>query len=313
MFKKNPDARQLEPIRAERNSARFVAHTARLVADRARDSARPVTTARVVVRADEAVLSRDAALLVAVIVPFIINIYGATAPVQAASKHDSATGWKVEQVCQSEGQLWLLMTDTALKLTIPKQNLVIVARAPSWNVVTVNKKENLGKQMTRDLFVIGGFRIFGKEKGSVIESRSRAQWQGQPAELIVTRLSDSDPLKEKLEMLYQDSEARYAEVKTEKYLFEKWMNLRFELRHLLSGLYRVDSSNGLLLQRTSVYQNGKNHLLLKTISVTRAPIDLAQFEYPKGFKPVVKTREVTMERRKREQAAGVLEDMFMDR
>jgi hypothetical protein len=284
MFKKNPDARKLESTRTERDFARFAAMSA-----------------------------RDAARLVAVIVPFIINnLYGATA-VQAASKHNSATGWKVEQTCETEGQLSFLMTDSALKLTIPKQNLIIVAKAPSWNVVTINKKENLGKEMTRDLFVVGGYRIFGNDKGASIKSRTKAEWQGQPAELVVTRLTESDPLKEKLEMLYQDSEGRYAEVKTEKFLFEKWMNLRFELRHLLAGLYRVNPSNGMLLQRTSVYQSGKNHVLLKTISVTRVPVDLAQFEYPKGYKPVVKFRELTMESKKQQQAAGVLEDMFMDK
>lgn len=252
------------------------------------------------------------ALLAAVIVPFIMNIYGVT-EVQAASKHNSLVGWKVEQTCQTEGQLSLVISDTVFKLSIPKQNLICVARAPSWNVVTVNKKENLGKEMSLDLFVIGGFRIFGKDKGATIKSRSRADWHGQPAELIVTKLTDSDPLKEKLEMLYQDSEGRSAEVKSEKFVFEKWMNLRFELRRLLSGLYRVDNSNGLLLERTSVYQNGKNHVLLQTISCSRVPVDPSKFKYPKGFKPVVKFRELTMERKKREQAAGVLEDMFMDK
>lgn len=282
MFRKNP-VRQIESTTAELDPVRFA------VTDK-----------------------RNRAILAAVIVPFIINIYGAT-EVQAASKHHANMGWKVEQTCESEGQLSLLMSDAGVKLTIPKQNLVCVSRAPTWNVVMFNKKENIGKQMQLDFFALGGYRLFGKDKGSKIQSRNAVDWQGHPAELVVTRLTDSDPLKEKLEMLYQDSEARYAEVKTEKFLFEKWMNLRPELRRLLSGLYRVDKSNGMMLERTSVYSSGKNHVVLKTLSVTRVPVDPAQFEYPKGYKVVDKIRELTMERKKREQAAGVLEDMFMDK
>lgn len=248
---------------------------------------------------------------VAVIVPFIMNIYGATC-VQAASKQKSETAWAVEQRSEKEGLLQLVIADSALKLSLPKQNLVVVARAPSWNVVTINKKENLGIEMALDKFVLGGYRIFGKEKGSVVKSRKAAVWHRQPAELLVTRVTQSDPLKEKLEMLYQDSEGRYAELKNEEFLFEKWMNLRPEIRYILSGLYRVNKANGLLLERTSIYVNGKRHVLLRTISCSRVPVAASQFEYPRGFKTVRKIRELTMEDRKREQAASVLEDMFID-
>lgn len=268
--------------------------------------------------AERAVKKCDGAWLVGVIVPFIINIYAVT-DAQAASKQktgskeSSTMGWKVEQTSESEGQLSLLLTDSGLKLISPKQNLVCVSKAPNWNVVTVNKKENLGKEMKLEYFALGGYRIFGRDRGSKIQSRTKLYWQGRPAELVVRRLSESDPLKEKLEMLYQDSEARYAEVKMEKFLFEKWMNLRPELRLLLSGLYRVDKSSGLLLQRTSIYSSGKKNVLLKTLSVTRVPIESSQFAYPKGYKTVKSFHDLTMERRKREQAAGVLEDMFMDK
>jgi len=206
-----------------------------------------------------------------------------------------------------------VIADSALKLSLPKQNLVVVARAPSWNVVMINKKENLGIEMALDAFVLGGYRIFGKEKGSAVKSRRAAVWHRQPAELLVTRVTQSDPLKEKLEMLYQDSEGRYVELKSEEFLFERWMNLRPEIRRILSGLYRVKKANGLLLERTSIYVNGKRNVLLRTLSCSRVPVEASQFEYPRGFKTVRKIRELTMEDRKREQAASVLEDMFIDK
>lgn len=232
-----------------------------------------------------------------------------TLPVHAAGKKQV---WRIEQLNESEGPVTIFVSDDCVRFSVPDQNIVCLASAPKWDVVSYNPKEKLINQLPLTKWIPDGFRLFGKGHldFSKLKSRARSIWQGHPVEEITTAVTQSDPLKEKLEMFYQESEGRSLEFNAEQFVYEKFIALSPVQRAFFSAFYGTPDGSGLLLQRTRLYPGGRRDVALRTLSCRKVSVSASQFSYPKNFKTVLAVSDVTMDKRKLEQAGHMFEEMF---
>ncbi len=221
--------------------------------------------------------------------------------------------WKVEQVSQIEGPITLYIGNTGVKMLVPGQHVVVVSTAPKWDVTVVNEKDKLGLTFSSIMWKSRGFRLVDRVLKSVEKSRSTTKWHGQPAVMMVRTVDTSDPVKEQVEMLYRESAGRSTEFKSEEFLYETWMKLDPGVQNFLCGIYRVPEFHGLMLRRTRSYPNGRVDTALDTRDCKQVTIASSEFVSPTGFRVAKNLNEVTLQKKKRLQAAGLLEDIFLDK
>ncbi len=221
--------------------------------------------------------------------------------------------WKVEQVSQLEGPITLYLGSSGVKMLVPAQHVVVVSVPPKWDVTLVNEKDKLGLNFTSDAWKNRGFRLVDRVVKSVEKSRTATKWRGQPAALMIRTVDTSDPVKEQVEMLYRESPGRSAEFKSEEFLYEKWMKLDPGAQKFLCGIYRVPEFNGLMLRRTRSYPNGRVDTALETRECKQTSVAASEFVCPTVFKVAKNINEATNQKKKKMQAAGLLEDIFLDK
>lgn len=220
--------------------------------------------------------------------------------------------WKFEQRSHIEGPITLLVGSSSVKMICPIQHLICVAHGPKWDVTIVNEKEHLGIVFPCDQWRTRGFRLFDKGGKSRENGRTPTSWHGHPAEKIVRVVDTSDPVKEQLEMLYRESGGRSVEFKSEEFLYDRWLPIAPGLHDFLSGIYGMQSFNGVMLSRTRKYNNGRIDTAFETFSCGQTMVDSSVFDYPTGFKTASSINEITQLKKKRQQAAGMLEEMFLE-
>lgn len=243
----------------------------------------------------------------------VVTITQPTGALSAPMAKKQVSVWKFEQVSQIEGPITLFVGNAGVKMLVPVQHLVVVCVPPKWDVTLVNEKDKLGMNFTSEAWKYRGFRLVDKVSKSVEKAKTKTKWRGQPAELVVRTVDTSDPVKEQVEMLYRESPGRSAEFKSEEFLYEKWMPLEPGARNFLSGIYRVPDFKGLMLRRTRSYPNGRVDTALDTKDCKQVSIAASEFNCPTGFKVAKTINEVTLQKKKRMQAAGMLEDLFLDK
>lgn len=230
----------------------------------------------------------------------------------AASKDKQVKVWKFEQRSHIEGPITLLIGNSSVKMICPIQHLICVAHAPKWDVAIVNEKEHLGIVFPCDQWRTRGFRLFDKGGKSRENGRKITSWHGHPAEKIVRVVDTCDPVKEQLEMLYRESGGRSVEFKSEEFLYDRWLTIEPGIHDFLSGIYGMQSFNGVMLSRTRKYNNGRVDTAFDTFSCGEITVASSIFDYPTGFKTASSINEITQLKKKRQQAAGMLEEMFLE-
>jgi len=243
----------------------------------------------------------------ALLVPFLTVL-----PPSSAAKDKQVKVWKFEQRSHIEGPITLIIGTSGVKMLCPIQHLVCVAQGPKWDVTIVNEKEHLGMVYPCEQWRTRGFRLFDKSGKSREKERTLTTWHGHPAEKIIRVVDTSDPVKEQLEMLYRESGGRSVEFKSEEFLYEKWLRAEPGLQDFLSGIYGMPIFRGVMLKRTRKYNNGRIDTAFDTMNCSEATVAQSEFQSPTGYKTAQSINEVTQLKKKRMQAAGMLEDMFLE-
>lgn len=230
----------------------------------------------------------------------------------APSGKKTVQGWKVEQSSHLEGPVTFYLSSAGAKMLCPSQHLACIALPPKWEVRIVNQKEKIGMVISNNLWRIKGFRLVDKVK-SEEKSRTPTKWHGKPALLAIRSVNASDPIKEQAEMLYRDSPSRSAEFTAEQYIYEKFLKFEPGIQNFLCGIYGVREYDGLLLRRLRNYQNKRVDAVIDTTSLLPAAIPMDEFVYPTNYKIARSMNEVTQQRKKIMESAGMLEDMFLEK
>lgn len=238
-----------------------------------------------------------------------VLLVSASASASAAVKKVKA--WRFDQRNQM-GKARLFVCDDAIKVNFPQQNVQWNCSAPNWDVTITNYKLNIGKVVPVEQYgYLDASRFeFGKVSGGPT-SRETLMFLGRPANKLRYHIVAADPIKEKLEMMYQTGSKRSGSFNDVELVFSNWFKLRPEIRKFLSGLYRITDVNGILMSEKYLYPGGKIHQVVYTDLVSEVQIDKSEFTTPKGFK-FAPMHEIMQEDRKAEQMSGVIEDLFMD-
>ena len=252
-------------------------------------------------------------IVTGLLIAAVVTAGGASPSASSApARKKVVQGWKVEQSSHLEGPITLYLSSAGAKMLCPSQHIVCVTLPPKWDVRIVNQKGKLGMIMPTDVWKIKGFRLVDKVK-SQEKSRTATTWHGKPALLVIRTVNTSDPVKEQAEMLYRESPSRSAEFTAEQYVYEKFLKLEPGIQNFLCGIYGVREYDGLLLKRLRNYQNRRVDAVLDTTSLLPASIPADEFVYPTNFKIAKSTNEVTQQKKKIMESAGMLEDMFLEK
>lgn len=233
------------------------------------------------------------------------------ASTSASAADRKVKAWRFEQRNQM-GKARLYVCDDAIKVNFPQQNVQWNCSAPDWDVTITNYKLNIGKVVPVEQYgYLDASRFeFGKVSGGPT-SRETLLFLGRPANKLRYHIVAADPIKEKLEMMYQTGSKRSASFNDVELVFSNWFKLRPEIRKFLSGLYRIADVNGILVSERYLYPGGKIHQVVYTDLVSEVQVNKSEFIAPKGFK-FAYMHEIMQEDKKAEQMSGVIEDLFMD-
>jgi hypothetical protein len=227
----------------------------------------------------------------------------------AGENNKGLSGWKFEQLSSIDGPFTLLVLDSAVKVTFPKRHFVYLCAAPSWIPVIFNlesKKKISFKSDYWSAFHVGDDTITTSSKPTI----AKDSWQGKSTISIMRPLLVSDPLREKVEMIYRDGSGRSRAMKSEKLVIADWLKLKPQVVTFLRNYYRMRGLDNVLLKRIHVYTDGKNDVVLDTISCTPITVGPAELHYPIGYRDEKEMDIVTEETRRRKEAVGVFEDLF---
>jgi hypothetical protein len=219
--------------------------------------------------------------------------------------------WKFEQRNQL-GAATFLVSENAIKVQYHSQGVQWNCSAPDWQVVASNPKLNLGKVLSlHDYSVAKASRFeFGRIDGGPTSSDT-VLFMGKPANKMVYHVTAADPIKEKIEMMYQTASKRATAFSDVELVFSNWFKLKPEICRFLTGLYSFRGVRGILMNETYFYPDGKKHVVLSTDRFSEVMVDPSEFKAPSGFK-FAYMHQIMQEDKKAMQMSGVLEDLFLD-
>jgi hypothetical protein len=205
----------------------------------------------------------------------------------------------------------LYIGPSQVKIVSLKQNFFGVSAAPSWQVVLENTKRKVGVVRSLELWKTRSMHLIDTAdsmgKGKVVATT----WHGQAAVKVVAVVKDADPLKEKYEMLYEESPGRELTVSTEEIVYAKLFPIAPQIQVVLEGFDESAMKDALTVEHTRNYANSRTDKLLQTFSVKKIAVDASEFSYPKGFKQVDNVKEITLDSQKAKDAVYLLQDLFV--
>jgi hypothetical protein len=218
--------------------------------------------------------------------------------------------WKITQNTQLGRTVWLI-SESAIKVSLPNQGISWLCASPSWKVLIFNSKGNLG--LPHVLSFYGRLRSPSIESGKIDTNsivRTRTKFEGRPATKLTAKVISSDPIHEKLEMMYQESKSRSDNFKNVEFVYEDWIPKLPQQLAFLCGYYK-NTVGGVRLEQIHQYTN-RTQKVITTEAIGQTTVPSSEFAYPTGFREVRKMHEIMMEKDQAKQMSGVIEDLFMD-
>jgi hypothetical protein len=239
----------------------------------------------------------------------ILCVLIAGVPMVASAETKTVEAAKFEQKSLSQGTINLLLSDIGVRVDFPQQNLVCLAVAPNWQVKLINLTEKTGFEISKTNWWNSGYRIADQSSSGDDGIEHTELWKGKPAIRRTRRLDQSDPLRGRAEMLFRDGKDRGAEYTSETILFGNWLKFNPDVLYFLTGLYHLKLKN-IELQRTHLYPKGRIDTILDTLSYKQVTVPVSTFDDPIKYKKVDNIDGVTLEKRHKKQAFGILEDLM---
>lgn len=218
--------------------------------------------------------------------------------------------WRFEQTNQI-GKATVLVAESGIKITNSNQNVVWICTAPDWNVTIVNYKLNIGKQVPLAEYAAARKTRFEFSRVTGAEKRETIVFLGKPCNKVTYRILSSDPVKERIEMIYQTGSQRASSFNAAELIYSNWFKIKPQICSFMSGLYGAPNVSGVVLNQTYLYPGKRDHVVLSTSTITQAEVDKSEFKVPTGYK-FAHMHEIMQEEKKAVQMSGVIEDLFLD-
>lgn len=242
-------------------------------------------------------------------VPFADAQAGFAASAKTNHSKKKVKIWKFVQR-STHGHSILLFNESAIKYIFADQHVSWTSAAPSWNVCIFNSKVNRGTLRTSDYCIVRQDNKFDYGRATVI-SRTKILFQNRPAIKVLYKVNSSDPLKEKVEMMYQTGSQRADSFTHVEQIFSDWIKISPQVQNVLNGLTKTAKVSGVMLEEIHVYPSGRRHKVLSTESYTQCDVPASEFDYPTGFKDST-IKNIMEESEKARDMTGVFEELLFD-
>ena len=218
--------------------------------------------------------------------------------------------WRFEQTNQI-GKATVLVAENGIKITNTHQNVIWLCTAPDWDVTTINYKLNIGKRIP--LAQYAGSRTTRFEFSQVAggERRETIMFFGKPCNKVTYQILSSDPVKERIEMIYQTGSQRASSFNAAELIYSNWFKIKPQILLFFSGLYSAPNPTGVVLNQTYLYPGKRAHVVLSTSRISQIEVNKSEFTRPSGYK-FAPMHEIMQEAKKAVQMSGVIEDLFLD-
>lgn len=227
----------------------------------------------------------------------------------AALASNKVRVWRFEQRNQI-GKAIVLVGENGIKVTNPHQNVIWICTAPKWDVTIVNYKLNIGKSVPLSQWESRVSRFESSQAADPV-SRETIMFQGKPCNKLRFEILSSDPVKERIEMIYQTGSQRASSFNAAEVICSNWFKIKPEICAFLTGLYSIKQVSGVLMSQTYIYPGKRTHVVVSTDSFKQVEVDKSEFKIPTGFK-FAHMHQIMQEEKKALQMSGVIEDLFYD-
>lgn len=242
----------------------------------------------------------------------LFSFLTAQSAVAAPKKHGKVKVWKIEQRDQL-GKSVTLISDDGIVVKSPQQNVKWVCTAPDWKVTIVNYKLNLGKladlaiysQCNPDKIEYGDLR----KNGSILSTHQA--FLGRTARKCLYKTRGSDPVRERVEMMYQTGSQRAGSFSSVELIVSQSIKMKPQIQAFLSGKHNIDGLDGVVFSKTNIYPGGRRHNVLSTDSIIQTVVDASELQRPTGYK-LAPVHEIMQETQKALEMSGVIKDLFFD-
>ncbi|MDZ4832766.1 MAG: hypothetical protein SGJ27_03095 [Candidatus Melainabacteria bacterium] len=217
--------------------------------------------------------------------------------------------WRLVQR-NAKGKSVMLVGDSCFKYIFVDQSVSWIAKAPNYNICIINTEKHIGQLRPF------GFAVSRQDNSVEYGQSDRFTKKSQlffsrPALKITYDVTSSDPLKEKVEMMYQTGSQRASSFSKVEQIYSDWFKISPQVQHVLNGMTRVSKSNGVMLEETHFYPGGRKHVVLTTESVSQCEVPVSEFDYPTNFKQA-SFKDINQEDEKARAMTGVFEDLLFD-
>jgi hypothetical protein len=196
-------------------------------------------------------------------------------------------GWVLTQKSTRLGDQYLYVSPEGLKLVNPKLGFNIVTRGPDWNIIIFNEQTHNYYQTTSEAWK---HQIVARSGSTTF---SGANWQKSGETKIAGMNSVSYRMNGTLRKYDAHGNSSPSKVTGSNYWVSSEIKVPARLIDLLATAYGLPPSTSVPL-RLTYNEDGGERTMLDTYRIDKAPIPVAYFAKPAGYKRVNSDAEVMM-------------------
>ena len=198
-----------------------------------------------------------------------------------------AAGWVLTQKSTRLGDQYLYVSPEGMKIVNPKLGFNIVTRAPDWNIIIFNEQSHTYYQTTSEAWK---HQIVARSGSTTFNG---ATWSKMGEVRIAGVNSIAYRMTGAMRKYNANGSSTPSKVTGSTYCVSNDIKVPARLIELLATAYGLPPSTSVPL-RLTYNEDGGERTMLDTYRVDKAPIPLAYFAKPAGYKRVNSDAEVMM-------------------
>jgi hypothetical protein len=217
-------------------------------------------------------------------------------------------GYVLTQKSTKMGDQYLYLSSEGIKITNPRAGFNLVARAPNWDITLYNDKTRCFYQTTAERYrqELAGRSPDGELKNSTWSKMGDTYINGLKA---TEYRMGSKTVRSKTKAGGVVSKT----INGAQYWVASEITIPAKLTELLAAAYGLPSQTSACVPlRLKYSESTGDHLILDTYRVDKAPIPVAYFDKPAGYKPVTSDAEVMMNDEQKQIMSDMARDLGSD-
>jgi hypothetical protein len=217
-------------------------------------------------------------------------------------------GYVLTQKSTKMGDQYLYLSDQGIKIANPRAGFNLVARAPSWDITLYNDKTRCFYQTTAEHYrqELAGRSSDGEFKNATWSKMGETYISGLKA---TEYRMGSKTVRSKT----KTGAVVNKTINGAQYWVAADIQMPGKLTELLNAAYGLPTQTTTCVPLRLRYNEGAgDHVVLDTYRVDKAPIPVAYFDKPAGYKPVTSDAEVMMNDEQKQIMSDMAKDLGSD-